>query len=73
MTQVTDFGKKLSEKIYVRVPRAESNIWNSADSLSEPNRKETEEDSYKNLIVYFAGALVALLFIEWLLQSRESM
>ena len=73
LTQVTDFGKKLSEKIYVRVPRAESNIWNSADSLSEPNRKETDEDSYKNLIVYFAGALVALLFIEWLLQSRESM
>ncbi len=73
LTQVTDFGKEVSEKIYVRVPRAESNIWNSADSLPEPNRKETEGDSYKNLIVYFAGALVALLFVEWLLQSRESM
>jgi hypothetical protein len=73
LTQKTDFGKALEDKIYVKIPAAESNIFHSEDSLRNPYLVESNIDYYQQLMVWFAAALVALLFIEWFLQSRDNM
>ncbi|MBE7079606.1 MAG: VWA domain-containing protein [Clostridiales bacterium] len=71
--QQTTFGDKIiSEKIYVRIPKEESNIWVTEDALENPYKTIDETNYYNDLLVYLAGALVAILFIEWWLQSRAS-
>lgn len=71
LTQTTFFGKDVVENIYVRMPASESNIKVKKDVLPNPYPYLTNNDFYRDLAVYVAAALVALLFIEWLLQSRE--
>ena len=39
--------------------------------LEEPYKDEVTTDFYDDLLVYFAAALVALLFLEWFLHSRK--
>ena len=63
----------IEEKIYVTIPSIESNICYIADTLPEPYNKVDEEDYFDDLLLYIAAALVAVLFIEWWLQSRETM
>jgi len=63
----------IEEKIYVRIPAVESNICYLADSLPEPYSKIDEKDYYDDLLLYIAAVLVAVLFIEWWLQSRDTM
>lgn len=57
--------------IFVRIPKTESNIWAAEDVLETPYKNEVTTDVYDDLLVYFAAALFALLFLEWFLQSRE--
>ncbi len=57
--------------IFVRIPRTESNIWAEIDNLEDPYKEEIVGSSYEDLLVYLAAALVALLFVEWILHSRE--
>lgn len=65
-------GKEIAESIYVRIPSSESNILREVDVLTTPYiEKRIEAEDY-DLLIYFAAALVALLFIEWLLQAREN-
>ncbi|MBQ9728259.1 MAG: VWA domain-containing protein [Clostridia bacterium] len=73
LTQTTFSGKNVTESIYVKIPAKESNIWRLDETLKSPYAERKQEDFFKDLMVYVAAALVALLFIEWWLQSRETM
>ncbi len=57
--------------IFVRAPRAESNLWAVEDTLEDPYKEDYGGSSYDDLLVYLAAALVALLVLEWILHSRE--
>ncbi|MBQ8374113.1 MAG: BatA and WFA domain-containing protein [Clostridia bacterium] len=69
----TVFGEKLEDKIYVRIPASESNIVAVLEGLDDPYRPASTEDYLEDLLLALSIALVALIFIEWWLQSRENM
>ena len=73
LKQKTFTGKDVTEYIYVTIPSSESNIFATSDTLENPYRLEEENEYFKDLLLYIAIALVSLLFIEWWLQSRETM
>jgi hypothetical protein len=72
LTQTTYADKEITEYIHVRVPESECDIWKVEEALKEPYSVDTKTIFYDDLLVYIAAALVAVLFIERLLQSRES-
>ena len=59
------------EEFFVKVPEIESNVTKQVDALPEISAPKTYTHGYDDLLVYFAIALTALLFIEWWLHSRE--
>ena len=65
-------GRELKRNFYVKLPALESNIYRTEDELNvlSPEREKQEED--KDLRIWFAIPLVALLFIEWWLQAKEN-
>ncbi len=67
----TYFGKRAQQKIYVRTPAEESNINAEDEALADPFAEQEATDRIDDLLVWFAAALVALLFAEWALHSRE--
>ena len=71
VSQTPISGKEVTEYFYVRMPAAESNIACTEDVLENPYFVVKDELQDKNLFVYFALAMVALLFAEWWLQSRN--
>jgi hypothetical protein len=73
LTQTTDFGRTLIDRIYVKIPAAESNIWQSEDAFRNPYLYDNTIEYYQELMVYFAAVLVTLLFIEWFLQARDNL
>ncbi len=70
-TQTLMSGKQAVDSFYVKIPAQESNIGREEDSLANPLIKPVEVPRDLDLLIYFASVLVALLFVEWLLQSRE--
>jgi hypothetical protein len=72
-TDVFDNSSLIEEKIYVHIPSVESNICYEGDSFPEPYSKIEEKDYFDDLLLWIAAALVAVLFIEWWLQSRDTM
>lgn len=72
ITQTTFAGKEVTERIYVRTPSAESNIFADAGALESPSYTIDESDYYSDLLLYLACALVALILLEWFLQHKES-
>ena len=72
LQQTTFADKSITEKIYVRIPKGESNIWAIEDALENPYKTIDDSADYNDLLVYLAGAIVAILFLEWWLQSRAS-
>lgn len=60
-------------QIYVKIPAVESNIYTLEDALYDPFNQENHYDYFKDLLFYLAAAIVALLFIEWILQLRDNM
>ena len=72
ITQTT-FGNKVKESIFVTIPMSECNIWSKEDALTEPYRVQDDTIVNQDLLLYFAAALVAILFMEWLLQLRDNM
>ena len=72
VSQITYFNQEVKEQIFVKIPTEESNIKLQKDRLNGPIRSDNVEESYRDLLGYFAAALVALLFIEWLLKSRDN-
>lgn len=73
LTQTTFTGKAVYENIYVKIPAVESNIWATSETLTNLYEKTEEPIFYEEWLRYVAAALVAILFIEWWLQSREGM
>ncbi len=59
-------------QIFVKTPAEESNIWRVEDSLAEPVIEQKPDNTVRELLLWIAVALVALLFLEWLLQSRDN-
>ena len=72
VTQTTYTGKTVTETIYVRMPRAESDIFSAEGALRSPYFEVDESDYYNDVLLYLACALVALLTLEWYLQHKES-
>ncbi|MBQ4053393.1 MAG: VWA domain-containing protein [Clostridia bacterium] len=70
--QSTFAGKDVTDKIYVRIPKQESNIWATVDALENPYKIVDDSNYYNDLLLYIAGAIVVVLFLEWWLQSRVS-
>jgi hypothetical protein len=70
-TQELLSGDPLIENFYVKLPASESDIYLEIDTLSNPYFYQETDASDIDLLLYFAIALVALLFIEWWLKSRE--
>ena len=64
-------GVDVIENFYVKIPAAESNINTKHDSLANPYMYSDPVDANTDLLLYFAIALVALLFMEWWLHTRE--
>lgn len=64
-------GEKLNESFYVKIPSSESDVERVLDELPRPYVEELVKPDDLDLLMYFAIALVALLFIEWWLQSRS--
>ena len=64
-------GETLVESFYVKLDTLESNINTQEDVLSNPYFYQETDAADTDLLLYFAIALVALLFIEWWLKSRE--
>ena len=64
-------GVDVIENFYVKIPAAESDINAQKDSLQNPYLYSDPEDSNTDLLLYFAIALVVLLFWEWWLHTRE--
>lgn len=72
--QESYFGGKVIAPLdfYVKIPARESNIFAVEDGLESLYPESDIENSYDDLLVYLAAALVALLFVEWWLQSRAN-
>ena len=71
ITQTTYYGMAVTEKIYVKIPGAESNITGIKNKLYSPEREKNEADYFRDVITYIAAALVAFLFIEWCLHLKD--
>ncbi len=71
ITQTTYYGMVVTEKIYVKIPGAESNITGIKNNLYSPEREKNEADYFRDVITYIAAALVAFLFIEWCLHLKD--
>lgn len=64
-------GNRIEECFFVKMPADECNISAETDALQNPFFAQEEKREDLDLLLYFALALVALLFAEWWLQSRE--
>ena len=64
-------GTVVVSNIYVKMPSDQSNIFRTVDALEGVAAKAPDREEDKDLVVYVAAALIALMFIEWWLQSRE--
>ena len=73
LTQTTFTGKEIQEKIYVKVPSAESDIFAEGEGLTDPYTEKDRSEFFKDLMFYIAAAMVAILFLEWWLSSRDTM
>ena len=72
LSQTTFAGKPIEDKIFVRIPASESNIWKTEDTLGNPYKEIEAVDYYNDLMKFIAFAMVAILFIEWWLHNREN-
>ncbi len=68
-----DENRIAMENFFVKIPAIESNISKEVLALPRISIQEALEDTFEDLLVYFASALVALLFVEWFLHSRAQL
>lgn len=67
------FDKELEEKVFVRTPVKESNIWNVDEKVNNPYKQVDLTQYFGDLLVYFAMALLVLMLVEWILHSSHNM
>ena len=73
VTQTPMSGDELIiENFYVRIPTDESNITKQVSSLPTTDVDTEVRIEFEDLLFYFAIALVALMFIEWMLQMKKN-
>jgi hypothetical protein len=60
------------ESFFVNVPNFESDITKEVDQIPPASVEIISEIEFEDLIFYFAIALVSLLFVEWILQSKKN-
>jgi hypothetical protein len=72
-TQLPMSGIPSIESVFVKIPNAESNINSEELQLVNPYFYEDDGAANVDLLFYLALAMVALLFIEWWLKSREQL
>jgi hypothetical protein len=60
------------ENFFVRIPVSESDISKEVDELPIISTDTTTSVGYRDLLFYFALALVALMFVEWVLQIKKN-
>lgn len=72
VTQTPISGNKIVENFSVVIPEEQSNITRQVDTLTNPFFPTIEENIDLDLVIYFAIALVTLLFCEWWLKSRDN-
>ncbi len=70
--QSTYYGKDITLEVFINPPAEESDICKVVDSLTDPYEGTEPEILIRDLLIIFAAILVALLFLEWFLQSREN-
>ena len=72
-TSQTLFGgnSTITENFFVQMPPVESDIGIIIDVMPGSVVKPVPSSTYDDLLIYFAVALVLLLFLEWWLQSRS--
>lgn len=63
--------ENVTEYFYVKTLTAESNIVEQKEALNGPIVEKEEHTLDIDLLLYFAAALVTLLFLEWTLQLKE--
>lgn len=73
VSQTSAFGREFSDSFFVKIASSELNIFSVQESLADPYQTRNEKDFYRDLLLYFAAALVAILFIEWILQLLDNM
>lgn len=74
LTQTNLLGDPVTENFFVKIPDSESDITPEVDFLENPyflEVEENEEIQNTDILLYFAIALVTLLFCEWWLHTRE--
>ena len=60
------------ENFFVSIPNFESDITKEVDALPIMNVDRNMETMFEDLLFYFAIALVAFMFIEWMLQTKKN-
>lgn len=73
VSQTSAFGREFSDSFFVKIASSELNIFSVQESLADPYQTRNENDFYRDLLTYFAAALVAILFIEWILQLLDNL
>lgn len=74
LSQINYFSNEVPDYyIFVKIPSAESNISADGITLKAIYRETARDNAYDDLLVYFAAAMLALLFTEWFLQTQESL
>ena len=71
LTQVSMTGDYIVENFFVGISNFESNITKRVDSLPFLYVEKLQEEEWKDLLVWLAAAMLALLFLEWGLHSRK--
>lgn len=72
VTQTPISGQQIVENFFVTIPNEQSNILREVDALTNPYYPPVDDESAIDIVFYFALAVVALLFCEWWLKSREN-
>ena len=72
VTQTPISGVPIVENFSVVIPEEQCNITREIDALETPYAPPVVEAIDLDLVFYFAIALVALLFCEWWLKSRDN-
>ena len=65
-------GEIVEEKLYAKVTASQSDITREA-VLTVPFAKSEGIEIVRDLLIWFAAAIVALMFLEWALHSLEGL
>ena len=73
LKQTNFAGREFREEIYVRMPKEESNIFKSGETLNTLYIPYDMQEFFEDFLLYFAILLVSVAFIEWWLRNHEGM